>query len=101
MSGSRLKKQVGNLIIYDNGSNGLSWERRYLDEVFRRECTEYNGISGDDMLDYTIEELLPCNFYEIFTKEEQEFFINEFNRIKRNAKHKIYYDAYDNTWKNY
>ena len=95
------KKKVGNLTIYDNGINGMSWERRYLDDVLRRECTDYNKISGDDMLDYTIEELLPYNFDKIFTKEEQEFFISEYQRIKKNAKHKDYYDAYDNTWKNY
>lgn len=95
------KKKVGNLTIYDNGINGMSWERRYLDDVLRRECTDYNKISSDDMLDYTIEELLPYNFDKIFTKEEQEFFISEYQRIKKNAKHKDYYDAYDNTWKNY
>ena len=97
----RNKKTVGNLTICDNGTNGLSWERRYLDDILRREHTDYNGISGDDMLDYEMEELLPHNFDEIFTKEEQEFFISEFQRIKKNAKHKEYYDAYDNTWKNY
>lgn len=95
------KKKVGNLTIYDSGINGMSWERRYLDDVLRRECADFNKISSDDMLDYTMEELLPYNFDKIFTKEEQEFFISEYQRIKKNAKHKDYYDAYDNTWKDY
>ena len=97
----RESKRVGNLIIYDNGTDEMSWERRYLDDILRREHADFNGISGDDMLDYTMEELIPYDFDKIFTEEEKEFFIGEFNRIKKNAKHKAYYDAYDNTWKNY
>lgn len=94
-------KRCGSLTIYDNGTDGLSWERHYFDKRLGRETKDYNGISGDDMLDYTFEELVPYNFDSIFTKEEQEFFISEFYHIKANARHKDYYDAYDNSWKNY
>lgn len=81
-------KRVGNLIIYDNGTDGMSWERRYLDVILRREHADFNGISGNDMLDYTFEELIPYDFDKIFTEEEKKFFISEFYRIKGNAKYK-------------
>lgn len=90
---------VGNLTIYDNGCNGMSWERKYFDFLGQESC-EYHGISGDEMLDYSFNELVPTCFFEL-TAEEQCFFKEEFFRIKTNAKRRDYYDAFDNTWKNY
>ncbi len=73
-------KTVGNLTIYDNGYNGLSWERCYRDE-FGKPHKEYEGISAADMLEYLYEENLPNNFREVFTTEEQDLFIKEYYRI--------------------
>lgn len=33
--------------------------------------------------------------------EEKEFIKNTYSENKLNVKHRDYYDAYDNTWKNY
>lgn len=92
-------KRVGDLVVYDNGINGMSYKWHYFDE-FQKEHIEYVGISGDDMLDYPLSELLPNNF-RAFRKEEQDFFLAEFSRIKKQVRHKDYYDPCDNTWKNY
>ena len=79
-------KTVGKLSIYDNGNNGLSWEFKYKDD-FGGEHIDFNGISGNDMLEYTFEELIPYNFDKKFSDAEKELFISEFNRIKGNARY--------------
>ena len=107
---SRPFKKVGNLTIYDNGLNGLSYRLKrirefgwYLEDGKRKSFTEdnsvYNGISNYDLLDYTMEENFP--YYNELTEEEKGFFISEYNRIKRVAQHSDYYNPDDNTWKNY
>lgn len=95
---ARPQKTFGNLTIFDNGTDGLSYKIKYIQWL--EEKSEYGGISGDDMLDYTMEENLPSR-YDRLNDEEKQFFISEYNRIRAKAKHKDYYDAYDNTWKNY
>jgi len=92
--------RVGNLIVYDNGAGGLSWEWFYFDFLNRSHST-YNGISGDDMLEYSFIELKPHEFDTGFTEEEKAFFVSEYYRIKENARHSDYYDANDNCWKNH
>lgn len=74
------------------------------------------GVSSDDILEYTDEENLDTIFYdfdreinyqnqynhkdiEFLSDEEKEFIISEYGKNKLNAKHRDYYDAYDNTWK--
>ena len=96
----RNKRTYGNLTIYDNGIDGLSYRIEYIHPLYKEPRSEYGGITSDDMLDYTFEENIPSE-YEYLTEEEKEFFEKEYFRIKRNAKHKEYYDPYDNTWKNY
>ena len=107
---SRPEKTVGNLTIYDNGLNGLSYRLKrireygwHLENGEKKPLIEdrsvYNNISNDDMLDYTMEENFP--YYDELTEEEEGFFVSEYNRIKQVARHSDYYDAYDNTWKNY
>ena len=93
-------KKEGNLTIYDNKENGLSWEFKYKDWDGKLK-TIFEGISAEDMLDYEMPELIPYNFDKMFTEKEKELFVNEFNRIKQNAFRHDYYDSYDNSWKNY
>ena len=100
---ARPNKTFGNLTIYDNGTDGLSYKivyNKWASDTWTEQETCYGGISGDDMLDYTMEENLPSK-YNRLTNEEKLFFDSEYKRIRANAKHKDYYDAYDNTWKNY
>jgi hypothetical protein len=100
---ARPQKTFGNLTIFDNGTDGLSYQIRYekwASDTWVEYENCYGGISGDDMLDYTMEENLPSR-YDRLNDEEKQFFISEYNRIRAKAKHKDYYDAYDNTWKNY
>lgn len=107
---SRASKTVGNLTIYDNGNRGLSYRFKrirefgwYLENGKRKPFIEdnsvYSGISGDDMLDYMMEENFP--YCSELTKEEMDFLTSEYNRIKRNARRSDYYDPYDNMWKDY
>lgn len=106
----RPSKTVGNLTIYDNGKNGLSYRVKRIREFgwyledgerkpFKEDNSVYNGISNDDMLDYTMKENFP--YYDELTEEEKQFFVSEYNRIKALARHSDYYDPYDNTWKNW
>jgi len=87
---------VGRLTVFDNGSNGLSLE--WNDTNTGRH--EYAGITSEDMLDYSLSEVMPFPL-EIFSEEESAFFLEEYARIKKNAQCRDYYDANDNTWKNY
>ena len=77
-------KTVGSLTIFDNGTNGLSWERTYMDDL-GQEHKDYHGISGEDMLTYPLADLLPQNFSKDFTEEEQLLFLVELHRIKQKA----------------
>lgn len=78
----------------------------------------YYGISSDDILDYSISENLEglldyinsgIQYHRIFDRDTIEpLSDDELDMIKRayfdnigNAKHRDYYDAYDNTWKDY
>lgn len=96
-----VSKQVGNLTVYDNGTNGLSWEFSSVNPYTEKRVVEYHGISGDDMLDYSFDECKPCKFDTLFSEEEKSFFISEYFRIKSHARHRDYYDPYDNCWKDY
>lgn len=83
----------GSLAVFDRDWDGLS--------VRHKNGTSYT-VSGDDMLDYEMEENLPEDFlYHILTKKEQEWFFKKYNQIRSRAKHREYYDAFDNTWKNH
>lgn len=79
-------KTVGSLTIFDNGTNGLSWERTYMDD-FGLEHKDYHRISGEDMLTYPLADLLPQNFSKDFTEEEQLLFLGELHRIKQKARY--------------
>lgn len=78
----------------------------------------YYGISSDDILDYSTSENLDSlfdyinreiNYYKIYRGVEiKPLTSSEIKQIKQiysdnisNARHHDYYDAYDNTWKDY
>lgn len=54
------------------------------------------------MLEYEISENIPDDFVDlVLTQEEREWFLKRYYQIRSKAKHRDYYDASDNTWKNY
>ena len=79
-SNSMARKTKGNLTIYENEGNGFSWEWRYHDALYG-ERNAYGGVSFEDLFAYNYEELLPEKF-DCFSKEEQDFFLKEYCRIK-------------------
>lgn len=95
MSNENNQKQVGNLIIFDNG-NGMSWKWQYMD-IYRRQITsDYSGVSGSSMLEYTFEEEKPP-YFDKFSEEEKQLFTSEYYRIRENVRCGTYYKKSDDT----
>lgn len=92
-------KTVENLTIYDNGIDGMSWEWHFIKNGISKSL--YEGVSGDDMLDYCMSELVSESFFNNLSENEKGVFVSEYYRIKEKVKHHDYYDALDNTYKDY
>lgn len=104
--------ELENLIIIDRGTMGLSFHK------FSK-CSEcgkligdkwihiiewehdYVGISGDDILDYDANDLTEACTDRGWTEAEKKFLHDAIIRQSYKAKHRDYYDADDNTWKDY
>ena len=83
--------RYGSVEIYDHDWDGIG---------IKHDNGYSCRVSGDDMLDYEMDENISPRFLEnILTKEELEFVTCEYRKIRSHAKHRGFYDAYDNTWK--
>lgn len=90
---ARTPELYGAVALFDRDWDGLSVKHK-------NGC--YYSVTGDDMLEYEISENIPDDFVDlVLTQEEREWFLRRYYQIRSRAKHRDYYDASDNTWKNY
>lgn len=101
-----------NLIIKERGSDGLGVHKFHISSEWGKligdqwihiiEWNEdYYSITGDELLDYGCEESFENYTNNGWSESEKEMFRNELEKQARKARHRNYYDADDNTWKNY